>query len=375
MTTNTIVDGTVARVTTPPAKKPGKKRLFLGFLALGAITAAVWYGVHWWDTGRFLQDTDDAYVGGNITVISAKVPGYIEEVTVADNQMVRAGDVLARLDDRDYRAALAKAEGAVASQEALIANLDATRELQQAVIAEARAGITSSLAESGRARDDQLRYQHLSATAAVSLQSSQKADAAYQAALANDQKMRAALTASQRELGVIGARRHQAEAALAQAFAERDLAKLAVGYTVLRAPIDGMIGNRHARNGAFAAAGSQLLSVVPAHGLWVDANFKEGQLSSFRPGLRADIEADVMPGHVFHGTVASLAPATGAQFSILPPENATGNFTKIVQRVPVRIVLDDEDATLGVLRPGLSVSAVVDLRGVAAPLHTAQAQP
>jgi len=114
---------------------------------------------------------------------------------------------------------------------------------------------------------------------------------------------------------------------------------------------------------------------VPAHGLWVDANFKEGQLASFRPGMRADIEADVMPGHIFHGTVASLAPATGAQFSVLPPENATGNFTKIVQRVPVRIVLDEQDATLGVLRPGLSVSAVVDLRGADAPLRTAMAQP
>jgi membrane fusion protein (multidrug efflux system) len=375
MTTTTIVDGAGAPVSTLPAKKAGKKRLVMTVVAVAVIAAAAWYGAHWWNTGRFLQDTDDAYVGGNITVISAKVPGYIEQVTVADNQVVHAGDVLARLDDRDYVAALAKAEGAVAAQQALIVNLDATRDLQQAVIAEARAGIAASLAESGRARDDQLRYQHLSATAAVSLQSAQKADAAYQQALANDQKTRAGLTASQRELGVIGARRQQAQAALAQAIAERDLARLNLGYTVLRAPIDGTIGNRHARNGAYAAAGSQLLSVVPAHGLWVDANFKEGQLAKFRTGMRADIEADVMPGHVFHGTVASLAPATGAQFSVLPPENATGNFTKIVQRVPVRIVLDEQDATLGVLRPGLSVSAVVDLRGADAPLRTAQAQP
>jgi len=364
--TTTSVAGSAAAGLLPasdiPIKKTAKKRIVLALVGLAAVAGLAWYGAHWWNSGRFIEDTDDAYVGGNITVISAKVPGYLTEVTVIDNQAVHAGDVLARIDDRDYRAALIKAEGAIAAQQALIANLDATRELQQAVIAEARAGITASQAESRRAKDDQQRYQNLSAKAAVSLQSSQKADAQYQTALANDQKTQAQLTASQRELDVIGTRRQQAQAALAQAVAERDIAKLNLDYTVLRAPVDGTVGNRRARNGAFAAAGSQQLSIVPAHGLWVDANFKEGQLAHFRPGMRASIEADVMPGHVFHGTVASLAPATGAQFSVLPPENATGNFTKIVQRVPVRILLDDKDGTLGTLRPGLSVTAEIDTK-------------
>jgi membrane fusion protein (multidrug efflux system) len=364
--TTTSVAGSAAAGLLPasdtPIKKPAKKRIVLALVGLAAVAGLAWYGAHWWNSGRFIEDTDDAYVGGNITVISAKVPGYLTEVTVADNQAVHAGDVLARIDDRDYRAALVKAEGAIAAQQALIANLDATRELQQAVIAEARAGISASQAESKRARDDQQRYQNLSAKAAVSLQSSQKADAQYQTALANDQKTQAQLTASQRELDVIGTRRRQAQAALDQAVAERDIARLNLEYTVLRAPVDGTVGNRRARNGAFAAAGSQQLSIVPAHGLWVDANFKEGQLARFRPGMRASIEADVMPGHVFHGTVASLAPATGAQFSVLPPENATGNFTKIVQRVPVRILLDDKDGTLGTLRPGLSVTAEIDTK-------------
>ena len=345
-----------------PPKKSNQKRRILALAALAAAVAAIWYGGHWWNAGRFMQETDDAYVGGNITVITAKVPGYIEQVLVTDNQVVHAGDVLAILDDRDYRAALAKADGAVAAARALVANLDATRALQQAVIGQARAGLGASNAETDRAHDDQLRYQSLVVKEAVSLQSAQKANADYKQALAGDRKSAAQLQASERELDVIGTRRQQAEAALAQAEAERDIAKLNLGYTVLRAPMDGSIGNRRARNGAFAAAGSQLLSVVPAHGLWVDANFKESQLAGMVAGQRASIAADVMPGHVFHGTVASLAPATGAQFSVLPPENATGNFTRIVQRVPVRIVLDDRDATLGVLRPGLSVTAEIDVR-------------
>jgi membrane fusion protein (multidrug efflux system) len=309
-----------------------------------------------------MQETDDAYVGGDITVITAKVPGYIQEVLVADNQVVRAGDVLARLDGRDYRAALANADGAVDAAKAALANLDATRALQQAVIAQARAGVGASRAETDRAHDDQVRYERLSATAAVSVQSAQKANADYKQALAGDNKSAAQLQAAERELDVIATRKQQATAALAQAVAMREVAALNLGYTELRAPIDGVIGNRRARNGAYAAAGSQLLVVVPARGLWVDANFKEGQLARMAPGQRATIVADVMPGKVFHGTVASLAPATGAQFSILPPENATGNFTKIVQRVPVRIVLDAKDAALGTLRPGLSVTAQVDVR-------------
>jgi membrane fusion protein (multidrug efflux system) len=161
---------------------------------------------------------------------------------------------------------------------------------------------------------------------------------------------------------VIDTQKQQAMAALAGASADRDTAQLNLGYTELRAPIDGLVGNRSARNGAFASVGAQLISLVPAHGLWIDANFKEGQLARMRAGMPVRIDADVLPGEVFHGHVASLAPATGAVFSVLPAENATGNFTKIVQRVPVRVLLDGDAATLGVLRPGLSVTARVDER-------------
>jgi membrane fusion protein (multidrug efflux system) len=353
--------------------KQRRRRLRLGALGLLAVIVAAGFGYHWWTEGRYIQYTDDAYVGGDVAVLGAKVPGYIAQVAVTDNQHVRAGDLLVKLDDRDYRANLAKAEGAVQGQQALLQNLDANRRLQEAVILQARATLASAQAEAVRARDDRARYQSLKADSAVSIQSWQKADADYKQAQAAQQKADAELLAAQRQVDVIDTSKAQAQASLAQAVAERDLARLNVAYTEVRAPVDGMVGNRRARLGAYAPAGAQLLALVPAQGLWVDANFKESQLAGMTPGQRATIEADVMPGRVFHGSVASIAPATGSQFSVLPAENATGNFTKIVQRVPVRIVLDDADARLGLLRPGLSVVARVDERGDAAPATHAPA--
>jgi membrane fusion protein (multidrug efflux system) len=294
--------------------------------------------------------------------MAPKVSGFISEVAVTDNQVVHTGDLLIRLDDRDYRAALARAEAMVAGQLATLANLDATRRLQQAVIAQAQAGIAGADAETVRAHDDQVRFQTLARTAAASVQSFQTADADYKKALAGGEKARAALDAAQRQIDVIDTQKQQTQAALAGALADRDTARLNVGYTELRAPFDGTVGNRSARTGAFAGVGAQLIAIVPARGLWVDANFKENQLAYMHPGQAATIHADALPGEVFHGHIASLAPATGAQFSVLPPENATGNFTKIVQRVPVRILLDGDASELGRLRPGLSVVADVDLR-------------
>jgi membrane fusion protein (multidrug efflux system) len=346
------------------AEAPPKSRRKLAVrIALGlGLLAGVVYGIHWWTAGRFIEDTDDAYVGGDITVIGPKVSGYIAALNVTDNQRVHAGELLVKIDDRDYRAALAKAEGAVAAQEALLSNLDATEQLQQAVINEAKASINAASAEATRAHDDEVRYRELAGRAAVSVESAQRADAEDKTARANTDKAQAAWIAAQRQLNVIASQKQQARAALAQAKAERDLAALNVSYTELRAPVDGVIGNRRARVGAYAAAGTQLLSVVPAHGLWVDANFKEDQLARMQPGQPVEIRADVLPGRVFHGHVTSLAPATGAQFSVLPPENATGNFTKIVQRVPVRVALDKKDDALGLLRPGLSVVADINTR-------------
>jgi membrane fusion protein, multidrug efflux system len=351
---------------TPSLPKParhllGKRSLIF---AVGLLLAAAlgWSGWSWWTIGRFEQSTDDAYVGGNITPIAPKVSGYIARLAVTDNQRVKAGDLLVKLDDRDYRAALARAEANVAAQRAMLANLDATRDLQQAMIEQARAEVAAAQAEVARTRDDLSRYRALSKDQIASIQRFQQADADYKKAVAGAQKSAAALDAARRRLGVIDTQEQQAQAALDEAVAERDIARLNLGYTEIRAPIDGVIGNRSARLGTYVTPGTQLLAVVPSHGLWIDANFKENQIALLRPGQRVTIEADVLPGKTLEGVVESLAPATGAQFSVIPPENATGNFTRIVQRVPVRIGLLGSASELGALRPGLSVAVAVDER-------------
>jgi len=352
-------------VSTPPAqgmRNLGVRRLAL-YGAIGvAVLAVVAYGYHWLAVGRYIESTDDAYVGGDITIIAPKVAGFIEHVAVTDNQSVEAGQLLVKLDDRDYKAALTRAEAAADAQRATLANLDATRRLQLAIIAQAHAGISAADAEVSRTHNDEARFRDLSAHSAASVQVFQKAEADYKEAVAQAQKSRAAVDAAERQLEVIDTQKRQTEAALAEAAASVELARLNLGYTELRAPIAGVVGNRSARQGAYASIGTQLVSLVPAHGLWIDANFKESQLARMQPGQRVSVKADVLPGHTFVGHVASLAPATGAEFSVLPAENATGNFTKIVQRVPVRVVLDAEASTLGRLRPGLSVTVDVDER-------------
>ncbi len=357
-----IAGSAVGGVAGRPLRMPSRKVLIMSGAVLILVAALATFGRQWWTVGRFTESTDDAYVGGDITVIAPKVSGFIARVAVTDNQVVHAGDVLVELDNRDYVAARARAVASVAAQDAAIANLAATRHLQQAVIAQAQAGINSADAEIERSQEEQIRYRRLEKLSAVSLQESQKADADYKNALASGARARAALAASQRQLDVIDSQSQQAVAALAQAKADRDVADLNLSYTELRAPMDGTVGNRSARAGSYANIGAQLMSLVPARGLWVDANFKESQLARMRAGQTVVVEADVLPGQAFRGRVASLAPATGAVFSVLPAENATGNFTKIVQRVPVRIELDGDASALGQLRPGLSVVAKVDMR-------------
>jgi membrane fusion protein, multidrug efflux system len=354
-------EATPTRAVARPTRAQLRHALAAGGLTLGLITGT-WYGHHWWTVDRFLENTDDAFVGGDIVALAPRVAGLVARVAVEDNQAVRAGDLLVQLDDRDYRAALARAEGAVAAAEASLANLDATRRLQDALVDQARADVVAAAAESERARADAERYRALARSSYASAQRQQQAEADDRKAQADAAKTKAALTAAEREVEVIDTRKAEAQAALQQATAERDLTRINLGDTEIRAPVDGTVGNRSARAGAYAAAGTQLLALVPAHGLWVDANFKENQLAALRPGEIATVVADVLPGETFTGRVASLSPATGAQFSVLPAENATGNFTRIVQRVPVRILLDGDGARLGRLRPGLSVTASVDLR-------------
>jgi membrane fusion protein, multidrug efflux system len=353
--------GDIASGTGRAFRRAGRRWVFgAGIVLIGS--AAVWYGWSWWTVGRFVESTDDAYVGGEVTTISSKVAGFVDTVAIADNQAVKAGDLLVKLDDRDYRAQHAHAEASVVAQEAALANLEANARLQQAMIAQASAEITATAAEVDRAQNDVDRYRTLAESRYASLQRFQQADADYKKALAADRKAHAALEAAERQLDVIGTQKQQARAARDEAVANRDLARLNLNYTEIRSPIDGVVGNRAVRVGAYATVGAQLLAVVPTQGLWIDANFKENQLAHMHARQPVEIIADALPGITLSGVVASLAPATGAQFSVIPPENATGNFTKIVQRVPVRILLEGGVEELAMLRPGLSVVVRVSER-------------
>lgn len=340
-------------------------RYIIAALALFAAAAVAAYSWNWWEAGRFIETTDDAYVGGNVTTLSPHVPGFVMKILVGDNQLVKAGQLLIQLDDRDYKANLAHAEAVVQHQTAALANLHAKYELQQSMIADAQAKLAADEAEAGYARVDAARYHALAVTTFGSLQNDQKAFAADRKAQAVVRSGEASLGAAKQQLSVIDTEIAETEAGLAQAQADLHTAQLDLSYTQIRAPIDGYVGNRAAQIGAYTTVGTALLAIIPAHSLWVDANFKEDELARMQPGQRASFVADVLPGHTFNGRVLSLAPATGAIFSVIPPENATGNFTKIVQRVPVRIAIDDGDGTLGVLRPGLSTTVSVDTRSSA----------
>jgi membrane fusion protein (multidrug efflux system) len=329
-------------------------------VALGA--GAAWYGTNWWQTGRFIETTDDAYVGGNITTISPHVPGFVSAILVQDNQRVQAGQLLVQLDPRDAQAVADRAQAVLEARRATLANLQAEYTLQNAVITQAFAERTAKTAQANFAHVDGIRYAALAQTAAGSRQDAQRTQAAEQEASAAVIAAGASLDAARAKLKVLDAQIAEARAGIDQALSEQRTAQLDLGYTQIRSPIDGFIGNRAAQRGGYMSTGSYLLSVIPVHGLWVDANFKEDQLARMQPGQAVSVVADVAPGKTLHGHLESLAPGTGAVFSVIPPENATGNFTKIVQRVPVRIALDPQDAAAAKLRPGLSVTVGVDTK-------------
>ena len=344
----------------------GTRRLVLAGAALLAIAGGAWYGYGYWTVGRFIETTDDAYVGGDVTTIGPHVGGFVAEIAVTDNQPVARGQLLLRLDARDFRAAMDHAEATTAARQASLDNLHARTAQQQTAIRQAAAELAARRARAAFAAADAARYRTLAQVSAGSRQDAQRADAVAQEAQAAVQSAEAAQDAAQEQLGVLATETAEAAAALAQARADRDTALLNLGYTEIRAPIDGYIGNRAARVGEYVAPGSYLVSVIPARGLWVDANFKEDQLPGMVAGAPATVFADAVPGHAFHGHVESVAPGTGAVFSVIPAENATGNFTRIVQRVPVRIALDATDPALTALRPGLSMLVRVDTRTAAA---------
>jgi membrane fusion protein (multidrug efflux system) len=316
----------------------------------------------WWSQWRHLETTDDAYLHSDITTISPKVAGHVAEVAVEDNQAVAAGDVLLRLDGRDYAARLAEAEAAVAARRAAIANLETRLVLQKAVIAQAAALVAGSEADLRRTRQDHERTAKLLKEDWVSRQRFDLTEADAAKAKAGVSGAMAQVEAARRQLAVLESERDMAEANLKQAEAAAAVARADVEHTVLRAPVAGVVGNRAAQVGQYVRPGQALLAVVPLDEVWVEANFKETQIAAMRPGQPVEIEIDAFAGQAVKGRLDSVSPASGAKFSLLPPENATGNFTKVVQRVPVKIVLEAGNPLDGRLRPGLSAVVTVDTR-------------
>ena len=356
----------IAGEHTAPTSVVTRARLkWLAYAAIGGVIAfaGAGYGYEYWSVGRFIESTDDAYAGGNVTPISPHVAGFVSQILVGDNQYVRAGQPLIRLDDRDFRAAADRAAAIVKAREATLESLERKQTMQETAIRQAKADLDAKQAQATFAKEDDQRYRDLAQTAAGSRQNAERAAALNLAAEASVASSEAGLDAAKQQLTVLDADIAVARADVAQAEADRHTAELNLGYTEIRSPIDGYVGNRAAEIGAYVASGAYLITIIPAHDLWVDANFKESQLEHMTPGEAASVVADVLPDHVFHGHVVSVAPATGAVFSVIPPENATGNFTKIVQRVPVRIKLDD-DPMLRALRPGVSTTVGVDTRSL-----------
>ena len=344
------------------APKPARKRrkpLLLG-AALIAIAAAGWYGAKWWQANRFMVTTDDAYVGGNVTPLAPRVAGHIDQVLVGDNQHVSAGQPIIRIDDRPFKAALERAQASVEQKQSALDNLRAQISLQNSLIEQASADLEAKSAAAAFTAQDAKRYAVLASARTGSQQDAQKSAAADGQAQASVVAARAALAASRQQLDVLNTQISEATAEVAAAKADLDTAQLDLGFTEIRSPIDGIVGNRLAQVGTYVSPGSYLLTIVPASGLWVDANFKEDQLRAMADGQAATVYADIAPDRPLKGHVTSLGPATGAIFSVIPPQNATGNFTKIVQRVPVRIAIDADQAGKVALRPGLSTVVTVD---------------
>jgi membrane fusion protein, multidrug efflux system len=355
------------RQSLEAAGSTSKPRLTVKLLAgmalvLVALGAAGYYGTYWWTTGRFLVSTDDAYVAAYTTTLAAKISGYVASVAVEDNVAVNTGDVIATIDDGDYQLAAQTARDKVATQQASIERIAKQVVAQVAAVDQAKAQLTAAQAGATRAQLELARQQALASRDFASRQTLEQSVANSDQAIAAVQSAQAALQSAAATVDVLKGQREEAvrtlkEQETALAKAERDLS-----FAVIRAPVDGVIGNRGVHTGDYVQPGQRLASLVPLDAIYIDANFKETQLATLRPGQPVSITVDALPDRVFEGRVTSFAPASGSVFSLLPPDNATGNFTKIVQRVPVRVRVPAEVAREGVLRPGMSVVVSVNTK-------------
>ena len=356
------VAGPAVSDAAPVPRRRRRKLALIGAVAAVVLGVGGWFGFHYVTVGRYLISTDDAYVRADTTTLAAKVAGYVSTIAVGDNSLVHAGDVIARIDDGDYQLAADAARDKAATQQATIGRIGQQIAAAQAAVVQARAQLASARAVETRTESELKRQQALAAKAFASRQTLEQAQSNRDQAVAAVQSAQAAIASAVANVGVLEAQQQEAERQLnelktAEAKAERDLS-----FTVIRAPVDGIIGNRAMQVGDYVQPGQRLAALVPLDDVYIDANFKETQVATLRPGQKVEVSVDALPSHDLTGTVASMSPASGSVFSLLPPDNATGNFTKIVQRLAVRIRLPAAVTDRRLLRPGMSVVVSVNTK-------------
>ncbi len=362
--TEELPAGTQGEGKPAPARRLGR-RLVLLLVGGTALAAGAWYGLDWWRNGRFIVSTDDAYVGAEMATISAKLPANIATIAVVQNQEVKAGQALVGLDDGDQRIALDSARARSATANATLSRIDAQVEAARASLQQAKAQQSSAEAAVTRSAADFDRASNLAAKSYGSQATLDAATAARDQAVASLASARAGIVQAQANIEVLKAQRVEAARQIDELKVAEDKAARDLSFMKVAAPIDGLVANTNVQLGDLVSAGKRLMSIVPLDKIYVDANFKETQLGPLKLGDKATITVDALPGQKFEGTVSGIAGGTGSVFTLLPPDNATGNFTKIVQRVPVRIALAPEAAARHALRPGMSVVVSIDPRPTA----------
>lgn len=351
-----------------PVKKGGTKKFVFMGLGLVALGAGLWYGYEWWTTGRFMVSTDDAYVQGDISSVAPKVTGYIESIPVSANQRVKAGDVLFQLDSGDYKLALEAAEAKLATQKQSLQTILAQTDAAKAAVQQAEAEKQAALAVLKNAQNTMARVTKLHDTSFAAQSELDTAQSNLDQAQAKSSGADAQIVSARANIEVLQAQYKEAETTIRSLELSRDQATRDLSFTTLRAPFDGVVGNLSGKTGDLVSAGQKIAALVPVQQLYIEANFKETQLAHIKGGETVHIAVDAIDGPTVEGKVTSIAPASGAVFSLLPPENATGNFTKVVQRVPVRISIPQEALDSGKIRAGLSVTVDIDTR--TAPEHS-----
>jgi membrane fusion protein (multidrug efflux system) len=351
-----------AAVQLPQKKKRSPRSFILPIVGLALAAGGSWYGYKYWTDGRFMISTDDAYVQVEMTFVSPKISGYVASVPVVENDVVKAGDPLVLIDDGDYRIALDQAEAEIATENKTLDRISAQIEAAKASLQQAEAQKMSAQAAAANAERSAGRAAALVKTKVGTQANLDDAQTAVDQTKAAVAAADAQIASADANVGVLEAQHAEAQSTVRTLELARDKAARDLSFTVLRAPYDGVVGNVSVEQGDMITSGQKLAVVVPMDKLYIIANFKETQLAKLVPGEKVRVEVDALPGGGFDGTVSSLAPASGAMFSMLPPENATGNFTKVVQRVPVRIEVPADVLKTGKLRAGLSVVVDVDSR-------------